>query len=210
MSLTRSTVAAIALSLLTITQLGCEKVPEELESSSFTAADLVGAWTSDCIASTDPLSTGTYHQITVTLNSNGSFNASDLWSTSSSCASSFVASYSVVGTFTLGDIVSGSSKALNFQLTDSDIMPLVNQVQDDMNSDCAGSPFAAGGYESLGSHYSTFMTSCTSIDLPNSSDDEIENFVSFDGTTLTLGSPEFGIPGVFAGSSLPSTTISLH
>jgi hypothetical protein len=206
----RSIVALVFLCTLTA-NVSCDKKTSPAPantSSSFSSTDIVGTWTSNCTAGTDPITNGTYHIVEISLNSGGNFNAIDMWFSASNCGgASYVAVYGTTGTYSVGAIISGSSRALDFDITDSDIMPMTVQSQTDVNADCGGSsPFTGGANVSNnGHHFSTYMMSCMSAVFPNAVNDAVNNLATYNGTILTIGEPAFGIPGVFMGNTLPSS-----
>lgn len=210
-------IATITLTTGLILNTSCAEKLEELASDggdgTFTATDIEKTWASSCIAGTDPISIGTHHKFELRLISGGTYRFSDTWYSAAGCSPvNYLAMYATEGTYTVGAVVSGSAQAIDFVATVSTVMPFTNGFQDDMNDDCGGSsPFTAGGYETLGGTYSTYMVTCQSAPFANSGDNDFNNIATYSGGVLSIGVNEFGVPGVFAGNALPaSATIDFN
>ncbi len=203
--------ASFILSLSLILNVGCAAVEEEDDDAStapFTATDIEKTWNSDCMAGIDPISNATHHKFQLRLMTGGTYRSYDTWYTSSTCSPvGYVADYVTNGTYTVGAVVSGTAQAIDFVATSSTVMPFTVQFQTDMNSDCGGSsPFSGNAVVgNNGGTFSTYMITCMSAPFPNSGDNDFNNIATFSGGVLSLGSPEFGVPGVFFGTALPTS-----
>ncbi|MEK2689635.1 hypothetical protein [Bdellovibrio sp. GT3] len=194
--------------LATSTLAGCEATEESPSTgSSFTYAGLAKTWTSGCITATDGIvSSANRTKIDLTLNGDGSFSHTQYWFTGGSCIS-YAIYYRSAGTFTIGS-ATGALYPLAFTVTSSAMMAWNTSVQANVNTACGGSsPYQSTPSASdNGMSKSTYMMTCSSMVLPNSSNKFVDNVASLSGGVLSLGQNQNGVPGEFQGGSVPTST----
>lgn len=202
-------------------------------SSTFTSSDIVKAWTSNCMASTDVRLGTSYYRNYLTLYSNGSFMFKQYLHTGtggSNCNNAnYVAVFTLYGAYSVGSVVSGSMQAIAFAVnvtqgsgSEPDLMivdswdhtPSVTQVEDAFNTDCGGtSPYCTlsggsctnNGTYTSGQHADSQHMTCQHYTFPNTGSDTLYNVATYSNGVLTLGAGVTGVPGVFSLGSLPSS-----
>ncbi|MBC7385055.1 MAG: hypothetical protein H7301_02695 [Cryobacterium sp.] len=206
---------------------GCLKSNTAATSASsggtFTASDLVKSWVGNCqLTAAEPITGATYSRVTLTLSAGSNFDFYQDWYAGTPCGGGNAKIvYRVAGTYTVGGLISGSSSVQDIQFTatssrlgDYEPVSAGAGVQTQVNTACGGtSPYNVGGASTSnnGITYSSFMMSCSSITLPNSSNRTINNVATLSGGVLTIGTNYAGIPGVFAGNATPtSASIALY
>lgn len=222
----RYLLAVSVLTGLTFGTLAC-KFPGSSDSSSgggsganpfggngaggtFSASDLVKTWTlSSCTPGTEPITGSTNYSMTLNLFAGGAFSFIQLWYAGTCSPVNYSVIYSVQGSYTVGGLISGSSSLQSIQFTSSasDIMAMTTGVQGQFNADCGGTSPYSGGTSSAnnGVHKSSYMFNCMHVTFPSSGNAIMNNVAGFSTGVLTLGNTYDGIPGVFAGFSVPTT-----
>lgn len=215
---TRILSITVLAALLTLTT-ACKKedVAADIASNAgaISAGTIAKSWVTNCTVGSEAITGADRYTITLDLNANGSFGYHQQWYSGSCNPGNARVIFTVYGTFAVGSYVNGSSNTvgLTFTATSSEIMPLITTtVQTAFNTDCGmTSPFDASqnGVSSshYGGHFATFGTmTCMNMDFPNSGQNVIENIATYSSGSLTLGAGEHGIPGVFSGNTVPTTT----
>lgn len=198
---------------------------------TFTASDIQKSWSSSCITSgvADPFSGATHFIFSLRLNSGSRFSFGQYWYGNSTCTgAASVMNYSLLGTYTVGGVVSGSMQSIQFTATDA-VLTAIQEiaagnttVQGAINTACGGtSPF--GGSTSSGDNGAwkdahTMLCSggpdFLATSQTNGSNSLINNVATYDGTYFTLGnggSNAIGLPGVWSYNTTPSSvSIQLH
>lgn len=191
---------------------------------TFTAADLIGTWTTTCQTLTSGTASATHYQNTLTITSGGNWFFQQFTYTGSSCANNNEDSWwNSGGTFTVGGVTSGDIQSLQFTVStlynqvqtaaaaqwyyenSSNATPLYGNVPANFG---APSNFAgAAGYD-----YNFFNASVTGLfasDFDSSTYTTVNNVATYTSTTLTLGAGSETVPGVFSNQTTPTTpTIS--
>ena len=178
---------------------------------TFTASDLVKSWSNlSCnVGAAEPLTGATRFIQYVTFGSGGTFNAQSVYYSTPGCTGgTFVIGYTSIGTYTVGGLIPGSSslQSIQFTVTSSQITAYTTAAQTAVNNDCGGtSPYAGGvnsGANGVGKN--SYLMSCMSMNFPNSGNRIADNVVGLSGGVLSLGAFYPSIPGVFAGSTVPT------
>lgn len=179
---------------------------------TFTGSDLNGgSWAfNGCQSGNGGITGATRYTTALQITGGNTFNFQQQWYSSSNCAGgSQVVEYDTGGTFTLGGLISGSSTLQSIQFTiasDASSMTLTGSTaQSSGNSGCTptGSFTGSNGYD-----VGTFNLACGSlgITLPNSGNAVVNNVIGFSNNVISLGAIAVGIPGVFNGNTVPTTT----
>ncbi|QDK36378.1 hypothetical protein [Bdellovibrio sp. NC01] len=155
---------------------------------------------------------GNHYKVNITFNSGGNYNSSIEWYTGGSCSGlPITVVYGTSGTYNVGNTISGSAKQISFVVNSSYVMAGSVTVQSAFNSDCGGtSPYSSGTSTGAnGVAKSSYMMSCLNMDFPNSGNKNVENIATYDGTVLTIGAPDPGLPGAF-NTPPGSATLQLY
>lgn len=195
-----------------IVQSGCLKKEEAPAAAAeggggaggtFTASDLNATWSmSTCTAGTSGLTGATHYKGSLTIFGGGNFNYAQIWYPSSACSpGAQTAMYSTGGTYSVGGLISGSSslQSIDFTATSSTLAVYTAGLVTDVNAVCAG-----GGWV-LNTARSTFTTICTFMPTPDSANDNIYNVASLNGSSLSFGAMETGVPGNFTTAATSSS-----
>ncbi|WP_413586038.1 hypothetical protein [Bdellovibrio sp. HCB274] len=193
--------------------VACEATEETPSTgTSFTFAGLAKTWNSGCITATDGIVTNANRtSIELRLYADGTFTQNQYWFTGGSCIN-YAIVYSSEGSFTIGSESAGVYP-LAFTVTASRMMAWNETVQSYVNSGCGGTtPYqSTPSATDNGKWKSTYMMSCFAMPLPNSGNKFVDNIGSLSGGILSLGQSQNGVPGVFQGGSVPtSTTLSFY
>lgn len=212
-----------SLAALLIFSLSCSKKTDAVADAGagggvgavlFTAADIQKTWTSGCLTGVDPI-TGADHYIqTLTLfgGSSNSFNSSKAWYLTSCTGGNTKINYSLSGSYSVGAAITGG-QAITFNSTSSSFWAFNTTVQGQVNTACGGTSPWNGGTQTAndnGVSKNSYLMTCSSLVMPNSSNSAIANVATYSNSILTLGASYPDIPGVFPGSAIPtSATIQL-
>jgi len=194
----------IPVTLALVFSIGCSEKKTTDEASTAGGIDssvLDKTLNSACVAGSHPVVTGANRvQRSLTLNSNNTFGAQELWYTGGACQG---ANYAVIHFLVGAYAVSGS--VITFHLADStgsSIMAMTTTAQDNFNTACgATSPYIGGSNtNNNGVAKTTYTMLCQNISLPNSTESMVYNIFSASNGVLSIGTGTVGIPGVLSGT----------
>ncbi|WP_413576610.1 hypothetical protein ACLVWU_01075 [Bdellovibrio sp. HCB290] len=198
----------VIMGLAVSTLAACEATEETPSTGTdFTFAGLAKTWESGCITATDGIVTNANRtKIELTMHSNGAFTHNQYWFTGGSCIS-YAIMYTSTGSYTIGS-ATGYLYPLAFTVTSSSMMAWNTSVQSAVNTGCGGtSPYnSTPSTGDNGQSKSTYMMSCYSMTLPNSGNKFVDNVGTLSNGVLSLGQNQNGVPGVFQGGSVPTST----
>ncbi len=186
---------------------GCPAKTKTSESDStsggtFTAADLIGSGTSACIAATGGVP-GTNHYVsTIAFTAGNNFTYTQMWYSAAGCSPvNYAAFYEIIGTYTVGGVISASSslQSITFTVNSSYLAPYSAANVTYINAFCSNPSYV------LGTLRTTYMATCSFVTTPNSANKTVYNVVGMGGGHLSIGAPDEGISGTFSSGSVPTT-----
>jgi hypothetical protein len=168
---------------------------------TFTTSDIIGSGSTACTPGTSGLAGAAYYVGHIDFTAGGNFNYTQLWYTNSSCtAGMWTHYYNVIGTYAVGGVVTGALQSISFHVTSTYLAPYTNANTTFFNAGhCSGGGFVTGVLKN------TMMVICDFVTMANAGAATIDNVVGYSGGVLSLGAGSEGIPGVFAGGTVPAS-----
>jgi hypothetical protein len=202
-------VRALMILGLAISMAGCNAktaataASDSSSGGTFTAADLIGSGTTACTAGASGIPGSTYYKSSITFTAGSNFNYTQIWYSASDCAPAhYAAMWEVAGTYTVGGVISSSSslQSIQYTVTSSYLAAYTAGNVTYFDSHCSNTGYV------LGTLRSTYMATCSFATTPNAGNATVDNVIGMGGGHVYIGAPTEGIPGVFVGTAIPTTT----
>jgi hypothetical protein len=181
---------------------------------TFTGSDLNGTWRmSGCLPiSGGPGDGGTYYNNMLNISGGNTWILEVFTYSSAACNTGVeLANWYTAGTFTVGGVVSGSMQSIQFTVTSDTIQPIASSSASwfASNTTNAVALYGAPSTITAGYTYDLFYSNVTingfQQPIPIAAYDVVNNVATHSANTLMLGAGVVTLPGVYSGSTTPSS-----